>query len=159
MKNAQQKLHEEFGLYLRLVRTKKRRSMNDIAGKLGFTNTNFISRIERGEAPIPMDRILQFAEAYGLPENEFFRLAVATTHPDIYEAFINLLKHDEEMAKAAARCHSTRDQTKRETQEALLHPGLKSAALKTMRDFMRDNQDLLPKGKQSKRPHFTKVDE
>ena len=139
VKTPEQLLKEEVGLYLKIVRDTQGKPLNWVAQKLGYSNS-FISQIEKGRAPIPLDRVLDFSLAYDLPIPEFVRIVLVTMHNDTYKALMSILENDPEMAHAAEQCHSTNDAKLRAKRRKALNPGLSSKSLDRMREFILKNQ-------------------
>jgi len=152
MKNQNQKLQAEFGIYLQMVRADKRLKQKTISQRLGYDSSNFVSRVEQGRSPIPFDRIIDYAYAYEIPVHEFARLAIVTQHNDLHKIIMEILSHDEEVAKAAWACHSTKDPDKLKARKKELNPGLSSRALKKMRRYISENENFLPEKVYAKRP-------
>ncbi|MBI9081295.1 MAG: helix-turn-helix transcriptional regulator [Pseudodesulfovibrio sp.] len=139
VKTPEQLLKEEVGLYLNIVRDTQGKPLKWVAQKLGYSNS-FISQIEKGNAPIPLDRVLDFSLAYDLPVPEFVRIVLVTMHNDTYKALMSILENDPEMAHAAEQCHSTKDANLRAKRRKILNPGLSSKSLDRMREFILENQ-------------------
>jgi transcriptional regulator with XRE-family HTH domain len=139
VKSPEQLLKEEVGLYLKIVREAQGKPLKWVALKLGYSNS-FISQIEKGQAPIPLDRVLDFSLAYGLPIPEFVRIVLVTMHNGIYKALMGILENDPEMAEAAYRVHSTANGNERVKRRKALNPGLSSKSLERMRDFVLKNK-------------------
>jgi len=139
VKNPEQLLKEEVGLYLKIVRETQGKPLRWVAQKLGCTSS-FISQIEKGNASIPLDRVLDFSLAYDLPVPEFVRIVLVAMHNDTYRALMSILENDPEMAHAADQCHSTKDAKLRAKRRKILNPGLSSKSLDRMREFILKNQ-------------------
>ncbi|WP_338667766.1 helix-turn-helix domain-containing protein [Pseudodesulfovibrio methanolicus] len=150
MKSAQQKLVDDVGIYLSVVRKRKGLTQESVARKLGHTTSNFVSRVEKGKGPIPVGKIGAFAEAYGISSVSFGRLVLAAMHPEVYETFLMLLKLDEPLTKAAAGCHGVKEKTRHE-RERKLETLMRRDALDEMWGFLAANRDFLPKNTWSKR--------
>lgn len=151
MKSQSQKIQDEFGIYLQMVRAKKRIAQKHIADRLGYTTTNFVSRIERGAAPVPLDRVAEFARAYDLPVPEFTRLVLVANHNDTYRALLAILLNDKGFAEKAYRCHTVKDIKKIRKRRKQIDPGLASESLELMRNYILENKEFIPKGKYNKR--------
>jgi transcriptional regulator with XRE-family HTH domain len=139
VKTPEQLLKEEVGLYLKIVRETQGKPLRWVAQKLGVSNS-FISQIEKGHAPIPLDRVLDFSLAYDLPIPEFTRIVLVTMHNDTYRALMSILENDPEMTKTANLCHTTAKPEKRAKRRKALNPGLSSKSLNRMRQFILENQ-------------------
>ncbi|OIQ49837.1 MULTISPECIES: helix-turn-helix transcriptional regulator [Desulfovibrionaceae] len=139
VKTPEQLLKEEVGLYLKIVREAQGKPLRWVAQKLGCTSS-FISQIEKGNASIPLDRVLDFSLAYDLPVPEFVRIVLVAMHNDTYRALMSILENDPEMAHAADQCHSTNDAKLRAKRRKILNPGLSSKSLDRMREFILKNQ-------------------
>ena len=139
VKTPEQLLKEEVGLYLKIVREAQGKPLRWVAQKLGCTSS-FISQIEKGNASIPLDRVLNFSLAYDLPVPEFVRIVLVAMHNDTYRALMSILENDPEMAHAADQCHSTNDAKLRAKRRKILNPGLSSKSLDRMREFILKNQ-------------------
>lgn len=139
MKTPDQSLKEEVGLYLRLKREADGKSLTYIAQKLGYSNT-FLSKVEKGLAPVPLDRVLDFSLAYEIPVPDFVRIVLVTMHNDAYRALMSILLSDPEMAKAAHQCHTISDMKELQKRRQELNPGLSSKSLDRMRSFIKKNK-------------------
>ncbi|MGE4422367.1 MAG: helix-turn-helix domain-containing protein [Pseudodesulfovibrio sp.] len=139
VKTPEQLLKEEIGLYLKIVRETQGKPLRWVAQKLGCSSS-FISQIEKGDASIPLDRVLDFSLAYDLPVPEFVRIVFVTMHNDTYRALMSILENDPEMANAANRCHTVADPKERAKRRKALNPGLSSKSLQRMREFILENQ-------------------
>lgn len=144
-------IKQEIGIFLKMIRKKNYLSMDKVAKAIGYSNPNFVAKIENGKAIIPLDKIIDFAHAYELPPEDLTRLALVAMHNDIYKSLIYLLAHDKEFAIRAAAIHQTKDVTKRQERMKMLSPGLFSKTLDKMRVFIKDNEKLIPKGVWCKR--------
>jgi len=127
-----------------MVRADKRLKQKTVSQKLGYDSSNFVSRVEQGRSPIPFDRIVDFAFAYEVPVHEFARLAIVSQHNDLHKIIMEIFTHDEEVAKAAWACHSTKDPNKLKIRKKELNPGLSARALDKMRQYIAENKELLP---------------
>lgn len=141
---------DDVGIYLSVVRKRKGLTQETVARKLGHTSSNFVSRVEKGKAPIPVRKIAAFAEAYGIASVSFGRLVLASMHPEAYATFLMLLKMDAPLAKAVAGCHGANEKTKHE-REQKLDTLMRKDALDEMWGFLAANRDFLPKDTWSKR--------
>ena len=144
MKNHNQKLKEEFGIYLQMVRADKRLKQKTVAQRLGYDSSNFVSSVEQGRSPIPFDRIIDYAYAYEIPVHEFARLAIVTQHNDLHKVFMEILSQDKELATTAARVHTSKKPSVIKVRKKILNPGLSSRALDKMREYIAENKELLP---------------
>lgn len=62
----------KFGLYLKGLREKKKLSQLEIANKLGYKSSQFISNWERGLAAPPLKTLIVLSEAYGVPSRVLY---------------------------------------------------------------------------------------
>ncbi|MFA2720628.1 helix-turn-helix domain-containing protein [Bacillus paranthracis] len=93
----------EIGEYLRLKRLEKRRTLGDIASKVGVS-ANYISEIEKGMKNNPSDEIIvKLAEIFNINEDDLFQgfdrtpLSVRNeikAHPSLAKA-LSELNHDD----------------------------------------------------------------
>lgn len=150
MKSAQQKLMDDVGIYLSVVRKRRGLTQEAVARKLGHTSSNFVSRVEKGKAAIPVGKIAAFAEAYGISSVSFGRLVLVAMHPETYETFLMLLKLDGPLANAADGCHGVKEETRYE-RERKLETLMRRDALNEMWGFLAANRDFLPRNTWSKR--------
>ncbi len=96
-------LKVEIGEYLRLKRLEKRRTLGDIASKVGVS-ANYISEIEKGMKNNPSDEIIvKLAEIFNINEDDLFQgfdrtpLSVRNeikAHPSLAKA-LSELNHDD----------------------------------------------------------------
>ena len=63
--------HKGFGKYLREKRREAGLSQQRVAQALGYSSPQFISNLERGTCPIPLNRVRQFIDLYKIDQNEF----------------------------------------------------------------------------------------
>lgn len=63
--------HKGFGQYLRQKRRDAGLSQQNVARALGYSSPQFISNLERGTCPIPLNRIRQFVDLYRIDHDEF----------------------------------------------------------------------------------------
>ena len=63
---AGQNYRETFGTRIRLLRTARRLSQQQLAERAGLTR-NYVSAIERGTQTVDLIRLHQLADAFGLP--------------------------------------------------------------------------------------------
>ena len=63
--------HKGFGRYLREKRREAGLSQQNVASALGYSSPQFISNLERGTCPVPLNRIRQFIDLYKIDQNEF----------------------------------------------------------------------------------------
>lgn len=63
--------HRGFGVYLREKRKEAGLSQQNVAQALGYSSPQFISNLERGTCPVPLNRIRQFVGLYKIDEDEF----------------------------------------------------------------------------------------
>lgn len=151
MSNDIELIKQEIGIYLKMVRKKNYLSVDKVAKTIGYSNSNFVSKIENGKAAIPIDKVIDFAYAYELPPEDLARLVLVAMHNDVYKSLVFLLAHDKEFATRAAAIHQTKDVSKRQERMKMLSPGLFSETLDRMRAFIKDNEKLIPKGVWCKR--------
>ena len=74
--------------FLKRQREYKGLSQYDLAEVLGYSNSNFISMLERGRSKIPMAKIPDLVSALGLP-NEFEAVLFKELYPDEWHLFRN----------------------------------------------------------------------
>lgn len=63
--------HRGFGRYLREKRREAGLSQQSVASALGYSSPQFISNLERGTCPIPLNRARQFIDLYKIDQDEF----------------------------------------------------------------------------------------
>ena len=63
--------HKGFGKYLREKRREAGLSQQNVASALGYSSPQFISNLERGTCPVPLNRIRQFIDLYKIDQDEF----------------------------------------------------------------------------------------
>lgn len=63
--------HKGFGRYLREKRREAGLSQQNVANALGYSSPQFISNLERGTCPVPLNRIRQFIDLYKIDQDEF----------------------------------------------------------------------------------------
>jgi transcriptional regulator with XRE-family HTH domain len=63
--------HKGFGRYLREKRRDAGLSQQNAASALGYSSPQFISNLERGTCPVPLNRIRQFIDLYKIDHDEF----------------------------------------------------------------------------------------
>tara|TARA_B100001094_G_C17582634_1_gene508150 strand:- start:85 stop:414 length:330 start_codon:yes stop_codon:yes gene_type:complete len=63
--------HKGFGRYLREKRREAGFSQQRVAQALGYSSPQFISNLERGTCPIPLNRVRQFIDLYKIDQQEF----------------------------------------------------------------------------------------
>lgn len=147
---------ELFSLYLGIHRkiVGKRHegvlSLDEIVQRLRQSGPQLVTRIEKGKAPIPLDRIVQFQAAYEIREPDFSRLALACMQPEAYATFMDFLKYDRLYAKAAKECHVKNDDTRR-MRIRTFGVRMRNEAFAEMRSFFKNNEELIPDGVWSNR--------
>lgn len=57
---------EEFGRYLKSIRTSRRMSQLEVSRKLGYKSLGTLHNVEAGLTPLPIDKIHPLAKIYGL---------------------------------------------------------------------------------------------
>jgi transcriptional regulator with XRE-family HTH domain len=75
---------KEFGEWLKLVRKVKNISQGDVAREIGANTANFISKIERGESRVPVERIEELARGYRIEEIVFAEAVFRNFMPEIW---------------------------------------------------------------------------
>lgn len=81
----------DIGRVLRDQRTKIGASQLDIARRLGYANFNFVSMIETGRSKIPVGRVEDFVEVYGISP-EFTLVILRVMYPDVLKTVLRLVK-------------------------------------------------------------------
>lgn len=61
---AQEKLHEKLGLFLREERTRSGLTQSEVASKLGYSSPQFISNFERGLCSPPIKQLKLMVKLY-----------------------------------------------------------------------------------------------
>jgi transcriptional regulator with XRE-family HTH domain len=74
------KVHKDIGLLVREYRTKSGMTQLDLANKLGYESTQFVSLFERGVSKIPFETLGQLIVILGIPEKKILKALV-----DAYE--------------------------------------------------------------------------
>ncbi|MBI9078243.1 MAG: helix-turn-helix transcriptional regulator [Pseudodesulfovibrio sp.] len=152
MLSAEQKIKEEIGIYLSIVRRRKGLTQEKIAKRLGHSGPNFVSRVEKGKAVIPIGKIGEFSKAYKLPVAPFGRLILSRIYPEAYETLIAILQTDEAFAKAANLCHTTGKPKLRQKRRHHLAAEIQNNDLIEMRDFISENFEFVPDDVWANRP-------
>jgi transcriptional regulator with XRE-family HTH domain len=77
--------NRQAGHWLRSLRERRHLSQRELAARIGVEPYTIISQLESGRGRIPADRHVAWAEALGLPPDEFVRTLmshyVPATHP------------------------------------------------------------------------------
>jgi transcriptional regulator with XRE-family HTH domain len=82
---------DTIGAYLKKAREERSLSQKDVAALLKYKNINFISMIENGVSKIPVNKIVEFVNAYKLPP--FFGFVIIReVYSDIWKAMIETEK-------------------------------------------------------------------
>jgi hypothetical protein len=118
-------------------------SLDEVAQRLRQSGPQLVTRIEKAEAPIPLDKIMQFQGAYEIREPNFPRLALACTQPEAYSTFMDFLKYDGSYAKAAKECHVKNERTRRKLKQTF-SVRMRNEAFAEMRSFFAKNETLIP---------------
>lgn len=147
-------LMKELGVFLAVNRKKQKRSQQDIARIIGYSNPNFIARIERGGAPIPLDKIPLFAQAYGIDKKLLARLVFTLMHHETYEALLKLLFSDAEMVDLLKAYHRSSRAAKKQEVAKNLKVTVRSEALIQMRDFLVEHSGLIAKERWQKKGYW-----
>jgi len=79
------KAHLELGLLVKDYRLKNRMTQLDLAQKLGYDSTQFVSLFERGISKIPYQTIGQLIALLGIPEKRILKSLVAAYEEEIKE--------------------------------------------------------------------------
>ena len=66
-------------------RQELRLSQTELAGKLGYTNVNFISMVEGGKSKVPLERSIDFAEALEIDVKWFIEQVMRDRYPKVAE--------------------------------------------------------------------------
>lgn len=82
------------GFYLRGLRGKSNKTLEAVAGRLGFTNPVFLSSIEIGRRAIPISRILDFQQAYNADRLFFPRAVLFLWHGETWNLFKEIVHYD-----------------------------------------------------------------
>lgn len=146
MKTADEKLRWELGIYLKTQRIINGLSQADVAARLGLKGSVFISKIEKGEAPIPLENLAAYCKAYDLPPRLMGRLVLAVMHPGALQTLVDMLLLDEDLCKKAVKCHTTTKAKEQAERVDILRRSTKIDALNEMRAFFVEHKELLPKG-------------
>lgn len=75
----------EIGKYLKEKRVAKGLSQGDVAKKLGYTTSQFISNWERGESNPPLNTLRKIAEVYEISPDELFDFVLKATIAEVTE--------------------------------------------------------------------------
>ena len=67
------------GLYLKKKRSEAGYSQRDVADKLGYTSSQFVSNWERGLAAPPVGTLKKLGSMYKISEKELFNVVLKTT--------------------------------------------------------------------------------
>ena len=148
MKTAQQKQQDEIGIFLSMTRKKNGLAQKDVAKVLGHGSQNFVSRIEKGKAIVPIGKIRDFADAYHLPFFPFGRLVLSSMHPEAHEVFSMILNAEPELGRTAKRCH-VKDAKARKERIKLFDSDMKADALAEVRHFLEKNKIFISKSKRT----------
>ena len=84
------------GLYLKKAREKNNLSQKSVAVLLNYKNINFISMIENGVSKIPVNKIMEFVNAYQLPPFIGF-VIIREVYGDIWKAILETEKIDPQL--------------------------------------------------------------
>jgi transcriptional regulator with XRE-family HTH domain len=77
-------LKEELGKYIRDLREARSMTQSDLAKAVGMNYYTGISAIEVGRNVVPPERLVQFADALGVPHQEFGKKVLGYTNPWAY---------------------------------------------------------------------------
>jgi transcriptional regulator with XRE-family HTH domain len=77
------KVHKDIGLLVREYRTKSGMTQLDLAAKLGYESTQFVSLFERGVSKIPFETLGQLIVILGIPEKKILKALVEAYESDI----------------------------------------------------------------------------
>jgi transcriptional regulator with XRE-family HTH domain len=80
-----QDLRREGGQWLKAQREAAGLSQRQLAAKVGADYYTFISQLETGRGRIPPDRYRDWAEALGIPSNEFVRSVLRFYDPITFD--------------------------------------------------------------------------
>jgi len=89
---------KQLGRFLKKKRQKLAITQGELAKKLGFSSSQFISNIERGVADIPANRITDFAVAFGVETSELAKFVSDSVSDKVVKKTKTKLKikHSEE---------------------------------------------------------------
>src|SRR5215475_3195192 len=86
----QAELRREVGRWLRKLRTERRLSQAEVAGRVGAKDHAIISRIENGRLGVPADCYLTWAHALGVKPRWFVQKLMSCYDPVTYEILFKL---------------------------------------------------------------------
>ncbi len=92
---SQDDLKKIMGLYMRGLRILKRATLSSMANSLGHKNSTFILAIEQGRQAVPIDKLLDYASAYGADKVYFPRVVLLVWYPRVWEWFKDNLHRDD----------------------------------------------------------------
>lgn len=82
---AIQKTHQDLGALVREYRLKLDMTQLDLAQKLGYDSTQFVSLFERGVSKIPYQTIGQLIVILGIPEKRIMKSLIQSYEYEISE--------------------------------------------------------------------------
>ena len=79
------KAHHELGLLVREYRIKNNMTQFNLAQKLGYDSTHFVSLFERGVSKIPYQTMGQLIVILGIPEKKIMKTLVSAYEQEVRE--------------------------------------------------------------------------
>lgn len=146
-------LKKELGVFLRTMRKRNKQTLPEIATRLGFDSVNFLSRIERGDATIPIDRIADIAATYQIDPVTFARVALAVHHADVFDLLRWYVRQDADFCNRTSSLHTSKPDTKRK-HDVWLKSTMLREALDSIRTLMLENEQHVPKAEWRKEGYF-----
>ena len=83
-------LRQQGGQYLKHLRQDAELTQRNLADEVGLKHYSFLSSIESGSAILPSDLYEKYAEAVGVPTDEFAKRMLMYTKPEIYKCIWGL---------------------------------------------------------------------
>jgi transcriptional regulator with XRE-family HTH domain len=87
-KNISQKKFGSFGSYLKTAREKRNITQSELAKRLGYSTSQFISNWERGLCDPPLDAIPEISQFLGLSKRDVVSVILEQTKLDIEKRFV-----------------------------------------------------------------------
>ena len=73
------------GSLIRESRVASNLSIKEVAQLVGYKNPNFLSVVERGKAPFPIQKWKEFADVLRIPREDFLAVVIEENYPSMLE--------------------------------------------------------------------------